>query len=64
MNLIERSKFNRRVFNPKDSKDVADYRNFVTRGKWDGGCPFFLDWPYLTIPDMIKDRLTKNLLKV
>ncbi len=64
MNLIERHRHNRRVFNPANKKDIAEYRYFVKNGKWQNGCPFYLDWPYLTVPDMIKDRITKHMLKL
>lgn len=64
MNLIERHKHNRKIFNPSDKKDIDEYKHFVMFNKWKNGCPFFLDWPYLSIPDMIKDRITKHALKL
>lgn len=64
MNLLTRAVHDRRIFNPADKKDVEDYRYFVVNGKWKNGCPFYLDWPYLTVPDMIKDRISRHALKV
>ena len=28
------------------------------------GCPFILEFPYMTIPDMIRDKLIHKILKV
>jgi homoserine acetyltransferase len=34
-------------------------------GSWGhDGCPYVLEFPYLTIPDMIKDKLIHKFLKV
>jgi hypothetical protein len=31
---------------------------FFTKHTWGhGGCPFFLEFPYTTIPDMMKDKI-------
>lgn len=62
---IEQKGFNRRFFNPADKKDIRDFRYFMANGKWPAHqCPFFLIWPYLTIPDMIKDQFTKYTLGI
>jgi len=48
-----------------DKKDVEIYRQFLTSNSWgDSGCPFILEFPSLTVPDMIKDRLIRKFLKV
>lgn len=48
----------KREFNVNSKKDLADYRNFLQTNSWGSrGCPFVLEYPYLTIPDMIKDKL-------
>lgn len=64
MNIIERHKYDRRTFDPASKKDIEEYKYFLTNNKWKNGCPFYLDWPYLTIPDMIKDKVTKFTLKI
>lgn len=64
MNLIERSKHNRRTFNPQDKNDMEEYAYFLKNRKWRNGCPFLLDWPYLTVPDMIKDRVVRQYLSI
>ena len=41
------------------------YKTFLRTHAWGkDGCPFILEFPYLTIPDMIKDKLIHKLLKV
>lgn len=54
----------RRPFDPNKKEDIEEYRFFLAHSRWKNGCPFRLDWPYLTIPDMIKDRTVKNYLKI
>ena len=52
-------------FDPANKKDRAEYAHFLKNGKWKSDvCPFILDWPYLTIPDMIKDKLAHYVLNV
>ena len=36
----------------------------MKQGRWGMPCPFFLEEPYLTIPDMIKDKFIKHMLKI
>lgn len=53
---------NRRPFDPNDKKDLEEFNYFLSNRKWKTVCPFFLEWPYLTIPDMIKDKIVRNIL--
>ena len=53
------------LFDVHNKKHVQSYKVFLSEGKWGkDGCPYVLEFPYLTIPDMIKDKLIHNLLKV
>lgn len=53
----------RRIFEYTD-QDMADVREFFVNKKWGpNGCPFYLEWPYLNIPDMLKDKLSKFYLE-
>lgn len=55
----------KRHFDVGNKKDVALFTNFMKTGAWGSdGCPFTLEYPYLTIPDMIKDKLIRKYLKV
>jgi hypothetical protein len=52
-------------FNPSDKKHINAYKVFLREHRWgNGGCPFILEFPYLTIPDMIKDKMVHKLLGV
>jgi len=62
---LEAYRKQKRYFNIDDKKDVEQYRQFLINNSWgDKGCPFILEFPHLTVPDMIKDRLIKKFLKV
>jgi hypothetical protein len=55
----------KRFFNVNNKKDVEVFRNFLTTHAWGrDGCPFILEFPYMTIPDMIRDKLIHKILKV
>ena len=53
------------VFDLSDKKHVSLYKTFLTTGAWGkNGCPFALEFPYLSVPDMIKDKLIHKYLGV
>ena len=55
----------KRLFNVNDKKDIAVYKSFLENKTWGiDCCPFSLEEPYMTIPDMIKDKLIYHYLKV
>jgi len=47
----------KRYFDPYSKEDVKEYKLFLERNSWHKGCPFHLEWPYLTITEMIKSKL-------
>ena len=51
------------MFEPGSKDDMQVAGKFFHSNKWEDGCPFFLEWPYLDIPSMLKDRITKYTLK-
>jgi len=52
-------------FNETSKKDLQAVRNFFEKHSWgNDGCPFILEYPYLTIPDMIKDKLIHKALNI
>lgn len=54
-----------RLFDPKNKKDVDSYKVFLKTGGWgNGGCPFVLVFPYMTVPHMIQDKIIHNVLGV
>ena len=65
MNVLAQVQRQRVRFSPEDKKHIDQYRNFVINRKWDNpGGPFELVWPYLSIPDMIKDKIINHYLKI
>lgn len=65
MNLLERNRQTKRTFNPTSKADREIFSYFLLNSKWkDNKCPFLLEWPFLTIPDMIKDRITRHTLNI
>jgi hypothetical protein len=46
-------------------EDIEITKSFLVKKQWGNkGCPFYLEWPYLTIPDMLKDKLTRHYLQI
>jgi hypothetical protein len=40
-------------------------KKFVAEQTWGtDGCPFYLEFPYSTIPDMIKDKVIHNVMGI
>jgi hypothetical protein len=55
----------KRLFNVTSEQDVDCYKQFLIRKTWgQSGCPFILEFPYTTVPDMIKDKLIRKFLHV
>ena len=55
----------KRVFDPAKKKDREEYKYFLTNKSWKSFvCPFVLEWPYFTVPDMINDKITHHCLGV
>jgi len=63
--ILETAFKSKRLFNINDNKDLNLFKSFLKNSSWGNEpCPFILEFPYLTIPDMIKDKLVHKLLKV
>jgi hypothetical protein len=55
----------KRFFNEKSKDDINMAKQFFTHHRWGfDGCPFILEYPYLTIPDMIKDKMIHKTLGI
>ena len=62
---LEAYRKQKHYFDKNCKKDVEVYRQFLLSNSWGSqGCPFILEFPSLTVPDMIKDRLIRKFLKV
>ena len=54
----------KRIFNPKDLEDLKAYKYFLKHNNWGkNGCPFELEWPWISIPDMIAHKIAEQAVK-
>ena len=52
-------------FDVNDQKDLDRYKKFLQYGAWGKeGCPFICEDPWLSVPDMIKDKIARHFLKL
>lgn len=60
-----RQSFNqdREIFDPNNKDHLYKFKFFIENGRWETVCPFFLEEPWMSIPDMVKDRIVRNVLK-
>jgi hypothetical protein len=49
-------------FNPKDHFHLSEYSFFLQNKKWKNGCSYELEWPYMDIPNMIRDKIINEHL--
>jgi len=54
----------KRPFDATSKTDLKEYQYFLTNSRWRQNCPFILEWPYLTIADMMKDKVIKQHLEM
>jgi len=52
----------KRIFDPADSIDLKEYQYFLKHSRWKDGCPFVMEWPHLTVTDMIQKKLVSHYL--
>lgn len=52
----------RKMFDPSSKEHLREFKYFVEENKWRDSCPFWLEWPYLSVPDMIKDKIINNII--
>ena len=54
----------KRFFDPSNKSDVKEYKFFLDNDKWKNNCPFILEWPYLTVTDMIRTQLIDHYIDI
>lgn len=55
----------KRFFDVSNKKDIEQVRNFFKTMAWGkDGCPFICEYPYLSVPDMVKDKLLHKALSI
>lgn len=64
--ILEQLIREKRYFNECDKKDIAAAKKFFESHSWSHtqGCPFILEYPYLSVPDMIRDKLIHKVLGI
>lgn len=53
----------KRFFEPSKREDVLEYKYFLENNRWRTNCPFILEWPYLTMTDMIRSQLIEHYIE-
>ena len=55
----------RKPFDVNSQTDCSIFAKFLKNGAWGkDGCPFEIEDPWLSIPDMIKDKLARKHLGI
>ena len=62
LSILESHNQARSRFDPANKAHLKELRFFMTSGKWQHGCPFYLEEPYLEIPAMCYQRLAEHTL--
>lgn len=53
----------RELFDASNLNHRKEYAYFVKYSKWKDGCPYYLEHPFASIPDMINSKLLAYYLK-
>jgi hypothetical protein len=53
----------KRHFDPHSKNDIKEYDFFLKNDRWQNKCPFFVEWPYLSITEMIRTKLIDTHIK-
>ena len=61
--ILDTFKKQKRLFNQNSKEDLRIAKNFFKEWSWGGhGCPFALEQPYMSIPEMMRDKILNKLL--
>ena len=61
---VFKRRFAKRFFDVNNKEDLKMYRNFITTGGWGiNGCPFELEWPFISVPDMLAHKISEHAVK-
>lgn len=58
--LVSNMFWPRREFDPASSEDLTIYKKFLDDSNWKNGCPFVIEWPFLTVPDTIQHKIMNH----
>lgn len=63
--ILNELTYPKEVFNPTNKRHCDVFAQFLKNSAWGHtGCPFVLEEPYISVPDMIKDKIVRDLLGV
>ena len=63
--ILEQFRKQKRFFNANKQEDVQVFKKFLENTAWGPeGCPFILQEPFLSVPDMVKDMLLRKYMGV
>jgi hypothetical protein len=55
----------KRAFSVKSKDDMLIAKNFFQTWSWGGnGCPFVLEQPHLSVPEMMKEKIINGMFKI
>jgi hypothetical protein len=55
----------KRIFSVKSKDDMMIAKKFFKSWSWGGGgCPFVLEQPHLSVPEMMKDKIINGMFKI
>jgi len=55
----------RSTFDPNNDDHVEQYRQFLINSYWGpDGCPFECEWPFLSVTEMINNKLLHRFLNI
>jgi hypothetical protein len=55
----------KKPFEVDSKQDLEVFSNFLKHGGWGKeGCPFVSEEPFISIPDMIKDKIARKYLGI
>jgi hypothetical protein len=55
----------KRIFSVNCKKDLAVFSEYLKKDSWGKeGCPFEVEHPWRSIPDMIKDKIARKYLGI
>lgn len=64
LDITNKTRFTKRIFNPSSRKDLAVYKNFIVNGSWGvDGCPFVLEFPYAELPTMVSNKIAAHAVR-
>ena len=64
LSIFEACVRQRQRFDPSNPSHLDELRYFKVNSKWENGCPFYLEEPFLEIPVLCYQRMTDHHLGI